>query len=160
MFEKPRPWWHGAHLTRIALGLLFLYSGAVKIADLPTFHRDVLGYQIVFGPAAGWITVLVPVIELLVALCLLMRRLVCGSLVAVMGMMGVFIFSIAYAMHRGLDIRCGCFGPMLDKMTGSVSIGINVVLFLAALWLLLDEIRSKPDDRPRYTFSRELLRKK
>lgn len=159
MFEKPRRWWHGARLGRCVLGFVFLYSGAVKLADLPSFHSDVLGYQMVYGPLAGWITVLVPVIELIVALCLLLHRLVAAACAAILGMLTVFTFGIGYAMQRGLDIRCGCFGPAADKMTGPLSIAINVGLFLFTLWLLTDHLRGARDERPGYTFSRDLLKR-
>lgn len=157
MFEKPRPWWHGAYLLRVGLGLLFLVAGAMKLADLPKFLQSVLNYDMLAGPAAGWLAVLLPVFEALVGLLLVLGWLQAGCLTAVAGLSGLFVFVHAYAMKRGLNVECGCFGPV--SLSAVAMICVNIAIAIVALWLLSDHLRSNITDKPKYRFSRDLMRK-
>lgn len=156
MFEKPRRWWHGAHLLRVGLGLLFLFAGVLKLVDLPSFLRDVLAYNMVAGPAAGWLAVILPVFEVVVGLCLVLGRLRAGSFAAVMAMAVLFLFVHGYALSRGLEVRCGCFGAMPASTVTMV--GVNIALLLAAGWLLLDDFKTGTVEKPKYKFSRDLFK--
>ncbi len=158
MFEKPRPWWHGAYILRMGLGLLFLVSGAMKLADLPTFLQSVLAYDMLAGPAAGWLAVFLPVLEVLVGLLLVFGWLQAGSLAALVGLSVLFLFVHGYALKRGLDVDCGCFVHF--SFSALTMICVNVVILLTTLWLLADYLRTNITDKPKYRLSRDLMRKR
>lgn len=158
MFEKPRPWWHGAHILRVSLGLLFLLAGIMKLVDLESFHRDVLAYQILLKQPSAWIAMVLPALETLIGLLLLAGLLRAGCYAAIIAMSTIFGFLHMYTIQRHLNIDCGCFGAV--SLGSHVMLVLNIVLLLLALWLLLDDMRHNVVEKPKYRLSSDLLRKK
>ena len=158
MFEKPRPWWHGAHLLRVFLGLVFLFAGIFKLLDLDAFQKDVLAYQILFKQPAGWIALLLPVLEILLGLLLIAGWLLAGALGATVVLNTAFAMLHIYTLQRNLDIQCGCFGKV--SLASPVMLIINSLLLGIAFWLLADDMRRNVVEKPKYRFSSDLMRKK
>ena len=158
MFEKPRPWWHGANIIRVILGLVFLLAGVMKLVDLEAFHRDVLAYQILLKQPSGWIAIVLPVLETLVGLLLVGGILRAGCYSAIIGMSTVFGFLHIYTIQRNLNVECGCFGAI--SLSSPIMLSLNILMLLVALWLLLDDMRRNVVEKPKYRLSSDLLRKK
>jgi uncharacterized membrane protein YphA (DoxX/SURF4 family) len=158
MFEKPRPWWHGANVLRVTLGLVFLFAGLMKLIDMESFHRDVLAYQILLKQPSGWIAITLPVLETLVGLLLVTGLLRAGCYVAIILMSAVFGLLHTYTIQRGLNVDCGCFGAV--SLSSPVMLALNIILLLVALWLLLDDLRRNVVEKPKYRLSSDLMRKK
>jgi len=95
--------------VRIGLALSFLVAGAVKIANPMTFAVTIDAFGILPGPLVMPVAFLLPVIEILGAAALIFD--VRGSLGLITLMLLVFIAVLAYGLHMGLDIDCGCYGP-------------------------------------------------
>jgi uncharacterized membrane protein YphA (DoxX/SURF4 family) len=158
MFEKPLPWWHGTHMLRAALGLIFLFAGIFKLVDLDAFQKDVLSYQILLKQPAGWIALLLPVLEVIVGFFLIIGRARAGSLAAVILMSLGFAFVHIYTIQRNLDVECGCFGRFSPGTT--VMLAINTLMLGAAFWLLLDDLRRNVIEKPKYRLSNDLMRRR
>jgi len=141
IFGRPLPWYRFANILRVVLGLLFMVSGGVKLADLNSFHADILAYELVIDPSASWIAVFIPVMELVAGGLLIFKICYGGVLIVMMGMVWLFLFVITYALYRGLDITCGCFGPFTENMISGWSLMFNCVLVLFFLYLLRDFVR-------------------
>ncbi len=94
---------------RIMIGLLFVYSGAVKALDLNAFSRTVQAFAILPPELSFPAAVVVVSVELLFGLGLTVdvKGSLCGILILLSGFMAV----IGYALFMGYDIDCGCFGP-------------------------------------------------
>ncbi|MGE4504106.1 MAG: MauE/DoxX family redox-associated membrane protein [Desulfovibrionaceae bacterium] len=95
---------------RTALGLVFVVAGFVKVQDPQAFAQAVENYRIlptalVPGAALGlaWL-------ELACGLALVFGVLTRGAALIIAVLMAVFLAAQGYAVHRGLDIDCGCFG--------------------------------------------------
>jgi uncharacterized membrane protein YphA (DoxX/SURF4 family) len=118
-------------LVRMGLGCLFLYSALPKIRQPYDFLHDVYNYEIV-GPKVGLLVAMtLPWMELLVAVCLLSGIFVSGALLICVGMAAVFSFVVAWALHQGLDISCGCFGSGTEKITYLTLIRAGIILLLS-----------------------------
>ncbi len=117
------PWvWNAG---RVALGFLFLLAASGKLRDPVKF----MGGMDEYGLVHGWVlpigAVVMPGIEWLGALMLLLawRTRAAGMLVG--GMLLLFIFAMASAMHRHLELDCSCFDLM----------GADPVLLVRGPWV-------------------------
>jgi uncharacterized membrane protein YphA (DoxX/SURF4 family) len=121
---------------RVALGCLFIYSALPKIRQPYDFLHDVYNYEIV-GPKLGLLVAMVlPWMEFMVGVCLLGGIFISGALLVCMGMAAMFSFVVVWALYKGLDISCGCFGSGTEKVTYLTLIrSLVILLFSAAAYL-------------------------
>jgi uncharacterized membrane protein YphA (DoxX/SURF4 family) len=96
-------------VVRPALALAFLAAGVVKIQNPMTFAATVDAFGILPGPLVLPVAVLLPVLEIVGALALVFD--IRGSLGLITLMLLAFIAVLAWGLHMGLDIDCGCYGP-------------------------------------------------
>jgi uncharacterized membrane protein YphA (DoxX/SURF4 family) len=98
-----------ARLIRWSLAGIFFYSGAVKLLDPQRFAEIISGFGLLPKTLLHPVAIGLPLLELLagIGLCFAMR----GSLTAIALMLVLFMAVLAYGIHLGLDIDCGCFGP-------------------------------------------------
>jgi uncharacterized membrane protein YkgB len=98
-------------LLRLAIGGVFIWAGAVKVFATQDFARDIQHYAIIpWADGVLLMAVYLPWLELGAGLAVVCRRLQFGGLVAIIGMLLVFLGALTSAWARGLDISCGCFG--------------------------------------------------
>jgi len=102
-----KSWSYG--LVRVCLALSFLAAGAIKIQDPMTFAVTIDAFGILPGPLVLPVAFVLPVLEILGAVALLFD--IRGSLGLITLMILVFIAVLAWGLHMGLDIDCGCYGP-------------------------------------------------
>lgn len=96
-------------LARTALALAFLIAGAIKLSRPEVFAVTVKAFGIVPEALIGPLSVGLPVLEIAAALLLLFNRR--PGLEMVTALLLIFLSILAYALHMGLDIDCGCYGP-------------------------------------------------
>lgn len=101
-----------ALITRVLLGVWFVYSGGVKIfsSGLDRFTRDVANYQLVKPPWDAIAAYSVPWLELIAGLSLMLGILRRGAILTVAGLVVIFSVSVGWAWSKGFDISCGCHG--------------------------------------------------
>ena len=126
-------------VLRLFLGAVFVYAGVVKIIDPAGFAKSIGNFQILRPDQINLVAITLPWIEV-VAGGLLMAgiwRRPSALLIAVM--LIVFIAAVASAMHRHLNIDCGCFGTQAGTKVGLTKIMENTGMLLAAFWLIAKE---------------------
>ncbi len=119
-----------ARLRRVLhwpLSLLFLYSGGVKLLQLPQFAQAVGDFGIVADGFVRPAALLVCLIELGLAVLLWQQR--SGALLATAALLVVFLSVLAYGLAIGLDIECGCFGSGY-KLQMRQQLVVDLVLLL------------------------------
>lgn len=94
-------------ILRFIIGGVFIYSGAVKLADVKGFARMISQYNLVPDQLLAPVAIGLPVIELLAGVGLLFE--ISGALTAIFGMLLMFIAVLWYGILKDLDIDCGCF---------------------------------------------------
>jgi len=105
-------------IVRCALAALFLYAGVSKWGDPAAFAVEIDHYELL--PAfAPYLAVALPAIEIVLGLSLLVlprmwRR---SAALACAGLMLAFTGAAVYALRRGLNIDCGCFGSGSGPIT-------------------------------------------
>ena len=96
--------------VRVALALVFVAAGGVKLADVRGFAEIIHHYGILPVWAVGPVALLLPLAEVAAGVGLLFA--VRGSLAAIAAMCLLFLGVLGYALATGLSIGdCGCFAP-------------------------------------------------
>jgi uncharacterized membrane protein YphA (DoxX/SURF4 family) len=114
-------------VPRVALGAVFVLTGAAKLTDIPTFADRVADFGLVFDGIVTPVAWAVAVGEVLLGAALACNLR--GSLACVLAFLGVFIAVLTYGVLLGLDIDCGCFGGRL-KVPLQTQLVIDLVLVI------------------------------
>ncbi len=94
---------------RVLIGGLFIYAGALKMADPQAFAISIDGYGLVTWRMAKLLSHALPVVEVATGIGLILN--IKGALGIIVAQLLMFIGVLSYAIHLGLDVDCGCFGP-------------------------------------------------
>lgn len=98
----------------VVLGLLFLVAGIAKVLDPWSFLGSLGGYGV-----PGWmrtpVALVLPAVEIGVAVMLLLRWNVRLAATAAAALMAVFLVAVGYGWAAGTLDECGCFGPMMER---------------------------------------------
>lgn len=125
--------------ARIALGIIFLVSGAEKLGDLNAFAQAISNYEIIPVVLSNFFATLIVWTEIMVAVLLIAGAGVRGAAMVTGTLLITFIIAITIAMARGLEIDCGCFvpgsGTEPDKV-GWPKIFEDVALLAGAIFLI------------------------
>jgi len=127
-----------ALIFRILLSAVFAYAGIVKVIDPASFHEAVLSYRIIGGEAAVLVTYWLPVLEIVLAVGLWIRRY--ASISAAISLLLLVLFSVAIVMAwiRGIDLDCGCFGALSADSPSHLYLllrdGLLVAISAFVLW--------------------------
>lgn len=136
-----RAGWFVYHLARLALALVFVYAGGVKIQDMVSFASHVAAYQILPYAMNYMVAATLPYVEFLAGLLLLLNARVRPALVVVGALTVIFMAALLSVLLRGLEIDCGCFDPGggQDVSAGVALLrDIGLMVLIAVTWWLHD----------------------
>ena len=111
--------------VRILLAAVFVYAGVGKLADPRGFAVVISGYGLVPTWADLPLAVLLPVLEIVAGIGLVFD--IEGSLGLIVAQLLLFVGVLAYRIHLGLDVDCGCYGP--DDPEGKAYSGLKDALY-------------------------------
>jgi len=94
---------------RIALGLVFVWSGGIKLLDPQGFAVIIASYGIIPEITVLPVALGLSALEILAGLGLIWDLQ--WSLGLVTGLLVLFMAILGYGLWMGLDVDCGCFGP-------------------------------------------------
>lgn len=124
-------------VSRLMLGVVFLYSAWGKFADVTGFARGLSAYQLLPVWAILPLTWLLPFLELFLALAFLVGwALPIVSLVAIL-LLIIFIAAIAINLRRGRTISCNCHGSAAQTPISWGLVARNGLLLILALLLVV-----------------------
>jgi len=121
-------------ILRIAMGLLYIYSGFFKALDLEEFGRVITLYDISPEILVPYGAVLFPFLELIIGLLLLFGFKIKASSFLSIILMIFWIILISISIYRGKSFDCGCFE--LNRFGITEEIGFTVV-FRDIVFLLI-----------------------
>lgn len=96
------------HLLRLAMAVLFLYAGGVKLLDPKAFAVTISAYDLVPEALLPVVAIGLPLVEVVAGIALLLE--IRGSLAGITVLMIFFIAVLGYGILGDLDVDCGCFG--------------------------------------------------
>ncbi len=127
-----------AIVCRVVLGVVFVFSGLMKLNDAWGTTTIVGNYLSFIGLQVEWLNMVIAIgwstLEFALGVMLLTwvwRRLV--AWLAMFIMIGFTALTLFIAIFEPLD-DCGCFGAAV-RMSSWLSFGKNVVLLVASIWL-------------------------
>ena len=123
--------------------LLFVYAASTKLMEYEKF-RVQIGQSPVLTSIGGWISWLVPTIELLIAFMLIIPRLRLLALYASFSLMVMFTAYIFIILNYSPFVPCSC-GGILEKMGWEEHLVFNSVFVLLALTAILLLSRKQRD---------------
>ncbi|RSC93530.1 BT_3928 family protein [Tenacibaculum singaporense] len=138
------------HISRVLVGLLFIYSGFVKLVDPigsqykfeEYFGADVLNLEFLI-PFALPFSILLIVTELVLGIMLLVGYKPKLTVWSLFGLNLVFLFLTWYSYTYNKVTDCGCFGDAL-KLTPKETFYKNVVFMVFIVILILGVKHIKP----------------
>lgn len=102
-------------MGRVIVAGVFLFAAFPKLSDIDSFARVIEAYGFLPESLIYPVALLLPPLEVVLAVGILFGY--GPSLIAGFWLMICFIAVLAYAIHMGLDIDCGCFGPSDPEYT-------------------------------------------
>jgi len=118
-------------LFRIIVGGVFIWAGALKIADPLGFAQSIENYQVVPHSLAFLIAVVLPWVEVLSGAFIIIGVFKSSSALLISLLLAGFIGLVALALVRGIDTSCGCFGSFSRRADFSLILTDAVLLFFA-----------------------------
>ncbi|HTJ78546.1 MAG TPA: MauE/DoxX family redox-associated membrane protein [Rariglobus sp.] len=97
-------------ISRVCLGTVFGYAGALKLRDPQPFADSIHSFALIPNTWINPVALDLPVLEIFLGLLLLLglRKRACACLAATLSI--IFAVALAQALMRGLPVDCGCFG--------------------------------------------------
>ncbi|MCX6142903.1 MAG: DoxX family membrane protein [Ignavibacteriales bacterium] len=123
-------------VTRVFIGLLFVFSSLDKIVDPSAFAQSVANYGLLPSSFPAIIATVLPWVELLCGFAVFFGVSLRGSSLLLSAMVVIFTLAVMSALLRGLDISCGCFTQ--DPAAGHIGwtkVVQNTALFALTLFL-------------------------
>ena len=125
-------------ILRVALGLIFIYAGWVKLQDpWQLFAAGVASYELLPMWAVTFVARTLPWFEILLGVVLISGFFMRISSTTVAALLAVFFALIVRAYLQGKEINCGCFGgnepisPLTMLRDGSMLLGAVVLCVMA-----------------------------
>ncbi len=150
--------WFGrqAHVAplvcRVALGVLFIIAGALKINQAADLAATIASFRLgIPGPLVATIALALPPFELLLGAYLLWGALLFAASLAASALLLSFIVVLGSVVARGLSVSCGCFGPGDAEPATWMTVlrdGIAIVPALYLLWWSKARERSRKSAAP------------
>ncbi len=123
-------------LVRLLLSVIFGVAGVTKLLDQPGTREAVVNFGAPKSVAPS-IAVVLPVLELAIAVGLLFSLTAWWSALAGLFTLGLFVVAISVNLARGKTHECHCFGQIYSRPLGWSTLVRNLVFALAAglvLW--------------------------
>jgi hypothetical protein len=122
---------------------LFTYTAISKLASFASFRYNI-GRSPFIGEYSTWIVVMLPALELAVAIFLFFPKTRLSGLYASFGLIGVFSLYVGYALLSGLKLPCSC-GGIIQSMNWQQHFWVNVVLTLLVALAIQLKVKSSQE---------------
>ena len=121
---------------RIGFGLVFVFSGSIKITSLAGFSEALSNFGIIPEQLISLAAILIPVTEIIIGAAILLGlRTALMSQFAV-AMLVMFTAVIAAKLSEGAQVNCACFGPLGSEKISETTILRNIILLLWGVLLV------------------------
>lgn len=135
--------------TRLVVGAVLLLAGGLKATEPSQSAMAAGAYDLLPAWAALGVGMLLPGVEISVGAALCAGFLVRSAAALSAALFAVFLVAIGTARFRGLDIACGCFGPLSPALRSNWTALLDAVLLAGsvAVWRGARPHAQTPEDR-------------
>jgi len=124
--------------ARFALTIVFFVAGLAKLLDRAGSRAAIAGFGVPKRLASP-LGVMLPVIELVIAIALIPVASARWGAMGALLLLGVFVAGIALVMIRGREAECHCFGQLHSSRVGWSTLLRNIALALVAGFVIAAE---------------------
>lgn len=100
------------YIFRLILGGLFIWAGVIKVLNPLGFAQDIANYQIFPQNLSFFLALCLPWIEIICGVFVITGLFLRSSALLLSGLLVGFLILVLVTMMRGIDVECGCFGPL------------------------------------------------
>jgi hypothetical protein len=119
-------------IARGILAAVFLAAGLLKLPDPHAFAAGIAGFRLLPAWSVAPLALGMPIFEILTGAALLGTRFRSAGALSATALSLAFTLLYAWALARGLDVRCSCFGGA-EFLRVSSPVGLLRALVLLAL---------------------------
>jgi uncharacterized membrane protein YphA (DoxX/SURF4 family) len=119
------------------LGAAFCFSGIMKMGSPASFQNAILSFQLFGYPASALIAHWLPGFELILGIGLIFRYALRIALGFSLALLACFTLLLGWIWYQGIDLNCGCFGPLDFGSSPFTAILRNCLLMALALFCFL-----------------------
>src|SRR3954462_8611070 len=123
-------------IIRLALAIVFAAAAFTKLRDISGTRNTVRNFGVP-GVLAGVAGILLPLIEIAIAVFLLLPPTYWWSAIVVSGLLFLFSCAIGFQLARGRKPNCNCFGQVFARPIGFSTLVRNGVLWIMAMALIV-----------------------
>jgi putative oxidoreductase len=106
---------HVLFLFRLIVGGVFIWAGALKIADPLGFAQNIENYRLFPHILSFFLALTLPWIEVVAGAMLILGVWRRPNSLITSALLAAFIVLVFTAVVRGIDTDCGCFGSLSGK---------------------------------------------
>jgi uncharacterized membrane protein YphA (DoxX/SURF4 family) len=122
-------------ILRVAVGLLFVGAGALKIGHADVFAAQITAFGLVPHPLVAPLALLLPFLEILLGGYLVLGLYTRVAAIIAVVQLAIFAGAIGSAVVRGLSLSCGCFGPSDTTITSWPEVARDLTLAAVAAFV-------------------------
>ncbi len=104
-------------ISRLILGVIFIYASYDKILNPAAFSENIHNYHLTPVFVENLAALIIPWLELIIGVFLILGVFLEGSISITIGLLVFFIVILTQAVIRGIDVHCGCFKTAADAGT-------------------------------------------
>ena len=116
---------------RLVVGGVFIWAGILKIMDPLDFAQSIANYRTFPRFLSFFLALILPWIEVFCGILVISGLFKRSGAVILSVMTGFFLLLIAVTIFRGIDIDCGCFGPLSSRVDYKLILTDLVLLFFS-----------------------------
>jgi hypothetical protein len=116
----------------LVIAIVLLRSASLHFTNPYAFLVSIYKYELVNPRVGELVAITLPALQSLVAIGLLSRVAVSASLMLSTVLMTMFTCVQGTALAKGLEISCGCFGPVSERQVNFSSVTFVGMLAIAA----------------------------
>jgi len=130
---------------RVVIGGIFIYAGSQKIIHPVEFADNIAQYQLLGSGMINLVAIGLPVLEVLAGLLFVTGRFDRLAGITILGMCLVFGAALIWAILRGLEIDCGCFGSgEANRWSAWWALGRDILMMAGTLWIYVTCVVDRP----------------
>ena len=130
-------------VLRLAVCVIFVFAGVMKLRDPVAFAIAIRHYKMVPAFLILPMAFYLPWLEIICGLSIFVRPLSRAALYLILLLDLVFLAALSVAWARGLNVKCGCFGELLNEISYITAITRNVFIAIAIIVILVVTGRAK-----------------
>jgi peroxiredoxin/uncharacterized membrane protein YphA (DoxX/SURF4 family) len=119
---------YGVALLRIGFGLVFIFSGGLKMITFAGFSEAISNFGMIPERWVSFAAMFIPAIEFIIGMGILVGWKIASMSQLAVAMLVVFTAVIAFKLSEGAEISCACFGPLSSEKISGATVWRNLIL--------------------------------